>query len=288
VKPVYPGLYAAASQSANAAQRLLFSLSRLNVVLLVSASLLAATGSNPRVDAIIGAILFGGILALVIYQRVESLQRKWYQARALAESVKTATWRLACGAEPFDSTSSETNFRVFGGLLEDLLRDNKTLGVLLAGDAARSAQITPWMRWMLEQELATRKRVYLVERVRDQRAWYASRSSWNRRASSKSFALLVTIYAIAIFLHLLRVSGATTVFWAIPPLTVLATGMISWRQLKRYDELASAYALTAHEVGIIESRLEAISTAADLGRFVSDAENAFSREHTQWAARRDH
>lgn len=69
---------------------------------------------------------------------------------------------------------------------------------------------------------------------------------------------------------------------------VVASAIISWMQLKKYDELASSYGLTAHEIGIIKSRFQDISDQKKLSGFVCDSENAFSREHTQWAARRDH
>jgi hypothetical protein len=288
LKAEFPALYAAADEAANSAQSRLLSLSRLNIALLVSASLLTAAGSNSQLGAVLGATIFSGSLALLVYLRVESFQKKWYQARALAESVKTATWRFVCEAEPFNSAASHSNLQAFGRTLEELLRDNKSLGDVLGGSASSAPQVTPWMSWMGKQTLEIRKAAYLSERIRDQRGWYARKASENRSASRNTFVALVAIYAAAIVLHLLKVGGVTIAFWPIAPITVLAAGVISWRQLKRFDELASAYALTAHEVGIIESRFALVSGAESFGRFVADAENAFSREHTQWAARRDH
>jgi len=45
--------------------------------------------------------------------------------------------------------------------------------------------------------------------------------------------------------------------------------------------------LTAYEIGFIREQISNVSTDKELSDFVKDAENAFSREHTQWAARRD-
>jgi hypothetical protein len=72
---------------------------------------------------------------------------------------------------------------------------------------------------------------------------------------------------------------------AIEPLIVVAAAIIGWIQIKRYSELASAYALTAHEIGIIEERARSAYTNEAFSQFVNDAEQAFSREHTQWVAR---
>ena len=58
-------------------------------------------------------------------------------------------------------------------------------------------------------------------------------------------------------------------------------------QAKRYSELAASYALTAHEISLIREQALNPSTEEEFSKFVSDAENAFSREHTQWSARRD-
>ncbi len=52
-------------------------------------------------------------------------------------------------------------------------------------------------------------------------------------------------------------------------------------------KLASAYSLTAHEIGIIESRLATDASENEWSGLVNEAELAFSREHTQWVARQD-
>jgi hypothetical protein len=89
-------------------------------------------------------------------------------------------------------------------------------------------------------------------------------------------------------LLLFKIASPDLQYLPIEVLAVVATSLIAWKQLKRFDELASAYSLTAHELGIIKSRFSAVENRDALAAFVSDAENAFSREHTQWAARRDH
>ena len=58
-------------------------------------------------------------------------------------------------------------------------------------------------------------------------------------------------------------------------------------QAKRFSELAASYALAAHEISLIADQALTPATAYDFSVFVGDAENAFSREHTQWVARKD-
>ena len=58
-------------------------------------------------------------------------------------------------------------------------------------------------------------------------------------------------------------------------------------QAKRFTELSASYALTAHEITLIREQADELKKDEHLSTFVGDAENAFSREHTQWEARKD-
>jgi hypothetical protein len=65
-----------------------------------------------------------------------------------------------------------------------------------------------------------------------------------------------------------------------------ASGVLTWIQAKKYSEIAAAYNLASHEIGAIQEQIKTINSVDAFSAFVADAENAFSREHTQWAARR--
>ena len=67
----------------------------------------------------------------------------------------------------------------------------------------------------------------------------------------------------------------------------MAAAFVAWLQLKRHQELANSYALAAQELSFIAEQIQRVETAGEFSKFVSDAENAISREHTLWAARRD-
>src|SRR5262249_24963451 len=69
--------------------------------------------------------------------------------------------------------------------------------------------------------------------------------------------------------------------------SLLATTFIAWLQVKRHQELAQSYNLATQELGIIAINAAHIHTDEELSKFVADAENAISREHTMWVARRD-
>ena len=284
----YPALYRAANDASNEAQASLLFSHKINALLLVFAAITALASTMTKLLAIFSAVLFLGSLLFYIYGQYRSFQDRWYTARALAESVKTATWRLVMSAEPFAQSEEESNLKTFRNLLTELLQENKTIGAELAGEASSQEQVTQEMISVMRETFETKRALYLKERIDDQRKWYAKKSGYNRNASKRYFAVLCAVYGVAIVLLLIRVAAPDTPFLPIEVLAVVASSIIAWKQIKRYDELASAYGLTAHELGIVKSRYESVENSEHLARFVSDAENAFSREHTQWAARRDH
>ena len=66
----------------------------------------------------------------------------------------------------------------------------------------------------------------------------------------------------------------------------VATAATAWTQLGRHDELSKSYALAYQELLMIRTLGEKVSTEEGLDRLVTDGENAISREHTMWMAKR--
>ena len=58
-------------------------------------------------------------------------------------------------------------------------------------------------------------------------------------------------------------------------------------QTKKYKELNKSYALASYEIGFITFQKKKVYSEEQLSDLVSNTENAFSREHTQWIARKD-
>jgi hypothetical protein len=72
----------------------------------------------------------------------------------------------------------------------------------------------------------------------------------------------------------------------IEVIAVASSSVLTWLQAKKHNELSSSYSLTAHEIMLIKSEVNIIKTEDDLSEYVMNCENAFSREHTQWFARK--
>lgn len=65
-----------------------------------------------------------------------------------------------------------------------------------------------------------------------------------------------------------------------------ASAVLTWVQAKKYNELNSSYALAAHEIVLIKGEAVSVQDESHLSEFVVNSESAFSREHTQWVARK--
>lgn len=284
----FPAVYRAASESSARAQATLLRLYRANSVLLVAAALLSLLSFQHRALAVVATLLFLASLSLYIFERTQDLQSIWYQSRALAESVRTATWKLIMSADPFHDGSRAQKVKRFCQLLDEVLSQNKSIGGRLAVAGAGLEQVTPEMLKAIDLSFEEKRDLYLSERIDHQRGWYAKKSCDNADASRRVFWAVVVAYSTAILLLLFRVADPSYEWLPIELFAVVASSLIGWGKLKRHDELASSYALTAHEVGIIKNRFHDVQNEGELSKFVCDAENAFSREHTQWAARRDH
>ncbi len=287
----FPALQQSADGASRKAQSLYLNLFRFSLGLMLCGAITSTVASAcPDVRhgaSALGAILLAAGLGLTLTINFYAPEKTWFAGRAIAESVKTISWRYMAGADPF-SLIDETKI-VDGRFLAELqaiLKERKKLAWDLGGEIAELPQITPMMREIRGSNLEIRKKTYADERIQDQRKWYADNAHKNGRAYRTWFfgvvgaQLAALAWAIGIATNELTLN-LTGIFSAI------AAAVVAWSQVKRYQELAQAYGLAAHELGIIQVKLKHVQSEQEFTSFVSDAENAISREHTMWIARRD-
>lgn len=284
----YPALYKSADKASNEAQKIYISLNKFNLVSLVLATLLSVIDVDNSFFPTASIILLFISLVLTVLLYYIKLEKKWYEGRAIAESIKTLTWKFMMGAEPFhqkyDLEEAENklikNFK-------KVIGQNKDFFELIGGDFATDEQITPQMRGIREIDLEGKKSIYLKKRVDEQRQWYANRSNENKTNKKISFFVIITLIilsGIGVFINLKNPDLKLT----LTPITIaIASSLVAWMQLKRYQELTQSYSIAANELGMIKSKAHHITSEDELSSFVDDAETAISREHTLWLARRD-
>jgi hypothetical protein len=224
-------------------------------------------------------------LALTWYRSAKKPDEDWYQFRALAESVKTLAWRYAMRADPFDEEDHLAR-ATLRNRLKELIKVNSILGARLESHSADGDQITDDMESARGAPLTDRLKIYGSDRIHDQRSWYAKKAATNKKASEKWFVAMVVVYT-ALFIVLAHRLAYSDLLWLSPdPLLVVSASIVGWIQTKRFNDLAAAYLLTAQEIGIVATEMVDIANEASFSKFVNNAELVFSREHTQWVARR--
>lgn len=281
----FPALYRSADDLSLASQRHFFRALRVHLITLVVAAVLSIVSIPHWSVAALQLLALLGALGCSIYLFAIRPDRFWYAGRAVAESIKTITWRYVSRAEPFqgDDATARSDFRQ---TLKQIVEQNKEVCQLLTEHLAE-AQFTSVMEQMRAQSLEERRATYADCRIKNQLTWYAKKASFNRRMSRYFFWALIAVNGIAVVCAVLRMVYVDQPFWPTDVLVAMAASVLSWMQAKRFSELAASYALAAHEIGLIKEQSLLPNTDEKFSLFVGDSENAFSREHTQWVARKD-
>jgi hypothetical protein len=282
----YPALYQAADSASAAAQATYLRCIKGYAALAIVGAALASIGIESRLSASVAAVVFLGGLGLSLLIAFKRYEDTWYRTRAIAESIKTASWRFMMGAEPYDLPVNKARQKL-AQVLRSVLQEHRHLGGEFAGDLAEKSQITESMIRNRELPLVERLSLYRRERITEQRSWYARKSSTNNTEARKWFWILVLLQVGAIICVVLRIAVPDWKLWPTEMFVVAGASALGWIQVKRFRELSAAYALTAHEIGMADAELGDIKDERQFSRFVGDTENAFSREHTQWVARKD-
>jgi hypothetical protein len=280
----FPGLYAAAETvSAERQRRFLLTRGAEYVAL----ALAAGFGIMPNhllggVGPIVALALFVLALAIRVSKSGEDAEKRWYDARAAAESIKSSTWQFAVGGEAFRISDDAAASR-FVESLKDVLTTLPKLDVGVQADS--SYAVTPEMTALRSASQVDRAACYLSQRVKDQVGWYTRAAKDNKASASRWRLILISVEVSACILGLLRAMSLFDVDW-LGFLAAAAAGIAAWQQTKNYSSLSEAYAVTSHEANLVATTVEQSMTEANWAQTVHDAEAAFSREHTLWLARR--
>lgn len=281
----YPALYTAADLAAQENQQsFLFALAG-NLLSLGIAAALSVMNYHARWFSVVQATVLLGSVALTIFLSTREPQRLWYGTRALAESVKTITWRFMMRAEPFERGDVEAR-QHFVAALRKIFHSNQQVSAQ-AVKMQDGNQITNMMLSNRLMSLSERKALYSRTRIGEQHQWYMEKARQNVRASKFWFYGLVTVNAAAILFAFGRAMFPGVDHWPTDFFVVASGCIMAWLQTKRFQELGASYTLTAHEIGLLRADMPEGEDERAFSAFVADAENAFSREHTQWVARRD-
>jgi hypothetical protein len=281
----FPALYLSANKLSNLSQQHFYKAIAAQLFLLVGSAILSIISINHWSIHVLQLILLLGSLGCSIYLFSMRPDRLWYAGRAVAESIKTITWRYVSRAEPFQISDGIAR-NAFQQTLKAIIDQNQEVCQALT-EHLNGLQITPLMETLRSQDFIVRRATYASERIGDQLNWYAKKASFNRRMSKCFFWALIITNSVAVIFALLRIVFPNTLFFVTDVFVAIAASLLSWMQAKRFSELAASYSLTVHEISLIREQSLLPQTEEAFSIFVGDTENAFSREHTQWVARKD-
>jgi hypothetical protein len=283
----YPGLFRAADAVSRSGQERHVWLARLELAFLTLAAIVGAVISvvptiSGQIGAVVVAVLLIGAALVRSVARSTRPENRWFEGRAVAESVKTLAWKYMTHVEPYNGPDAESEDQLTLSMQEVLgerLILEPTALAELGGE-----QITEGMRRVRALGFEDRRTVYVAERVRDQLTWYSRRSGDHKRNADRWFVtgVVFEVAAIAAALALIFNARLINLIGVFSTVTAASTTL---SRLRGDSEVAQRYALAAEELAMIQLRIRSASEATFPDRVI-EAEAAISREHKMWAAKR--
>lgn len=285
----FPSLFQVADESSKKSQKYYTNLVKADLILMAVGALLSTVSvADPNITQwmnILGAVLLLAAFSISLGLRYSRYENTWYGARAVAESVKTISWRYMTRASPFVTTLTASDADLMlAGRLKEILAERDKLAVSFSTGIAD--QISVRMKEVRSLGFSERKELYLRDRIQEQRGWYSGKAQANRKSEQKFYWTAIGFQFIAFGLACYQIKNSEAVNFS----GVLATGttaIFSWMQIRKFQELAQIYSLTAEELGLAYAESVAAVDDESLSEFVADSESAISREHTLWVARRE-
>lgn len=286
----FPTLYLVASEVSRVGQRSYKRWILANLVLVVVAALLSvvpewapAQLEEPLAVAI-AVVLLAAVLTKFMNYFMRG-DRDWFDGRAVAESVKTNAWRYMMRVPPFreESNVNET----FTERLRAILADYSGMEHILEAAPKEMHQITPRMKQLRMRDWQERRSEYVRYRLEGQITWYRTKSI-EARASSKKWGVASIVaegsgILIALSIFVVPVLSLVSLVGVVAS---IAAGFQAWTQVGRHAEVSRSYAMACQELVAIRDFMNAARTEDEFLRSIEFSEEAISREHTMWVAKR--
>lgn len=286
-----PALYLASDNASISAQKQFVKLTAAYIFLMIMATIAGSIAlSSPSIRTVLAmtsAIFLTLSAFLRIAIRATKVEKTWYNGRSVAESVKTLSWRYMMATEPFHTTLGQKADNLFISELSEILNQQKSFAANLAGKANSDHQITDRMRMVRSQVTEERKRIYITDRIGDQMQWYNKKADVNTRLVDKFFAGMVASQVLGVIFAFCIVIWPAIAIHATGIFTTVATSLLAWTQMRQNEQLAQSYGLASQELSLILEKAVQVKTDEELITYVINSENAISREHTMWVARRN-
>src|SRR5215210_4221665 len=163
-RPNYPALYRAAEDASMGGQNTYKRLVQTDLALVVAGALLGALAFLVPKDyaayfaAVAAIVLLGSVVAKFIAKQ-RSDDKEWFDGRAVAESVKSLTWRYMMRLEPFEDDA--TSDKKFIEELDAIREARSGLQYRVGSQDGSAEQISPRMREVRQMPVEERRDLYV-------------------------------------------------------------------------------------------------------------------------------
>lgn len=292
----FPSYFIAGDNASLKAQKYYLRLFRFDLILMCIASLVTVYSFNEieyrkyAYYIVLASIFFALIASLIL--KINRYEDVWYRGRALAESCKTLVWRYITCSEFFEIQLSEAEAKKrFVKRIKEINDQFKDIDKNLNSVDLKKEIITKRMTEVRNSSLEKREETYLSERVKNQLDWYSGKSELNEKKYSKWFWIVISLQCMTLICTFLLIENPGSQLNLISTLTTLTASGLSWLQVKNYQENKEAYSTATAELNLILTDYgcldkNSIDRENEFAKFVLDAENAMSREHTMWLAQK--
>jgi len=287
----FPNYFQAADTASIKAQKNYLNLNLLNLVLMVLAAALTIynfQSIQPKLWIyIVSALLLFLSMGITILLKFKKYEDIWYQARALAESCKTLTWRYVTCSELFEyKIPIENSKEIFVKRIRKIVNEFNDLTSKLDSKILNRPIVTDRMKEIRQLSTSERKQIYIEQRINDQKDWYSSKAEFNKKKYNLWFWIIVASQFLSIVAVIYLIKWPSSNWNLVGLFTTISASALSWLQLKKHQELKEAYTMATQELNFIVELSEKVKNDEGLSKFVLDSENAISREHTLWIAQK--
>jgi hypothetical protein len=172
--------------------------------------------------------------------------------------------------------------------LDEVLRHKPDIHGALARHArSLTAAVSPEMKRVRQLPPAERAAFYLVGRVKTEQRWYAEKARRSAIRDQVWFAVIFVVQLTAVLAAIglaVRLAAGPAPLrgaeGAVPVLTALGGAIMGWSRSKRFGDLCSSYATSAHTLAGLEATCP--SDPDDLRDWMEAVESALAREHETW------
>jgi hypothetical protein len=186
----YPSIYKEADNISNKTQKhYLVILWVFLCMLVVSSLLFTYFDSILEKIKIFNAIISFAIVVLSFVFCFHNFQGIWYNARAVAESIKTVSWHYTVKAEPYNILEDKAKI-LFLNTIKHIIDMNHEFKKYIEANYSDQQPIPDSMTKIRQLSFNERLDIYHKYRIIEQRDWYTKKSKYNRNRSNKYFIVI--------------------------------------------------------------------------------------------------